>query len=202
LKISNGEQTLDTLLTTDVFFSYREKNQFMWSSPLNATNDTVYDKITWIPNIVPSLDKVPLVKERTRRIQYTDPNNPRNSYPDFIQQLVVDYPQDVVFALVNLTGINEVQEPVNKSFYLKDPQPNPANGDYTEIGFVLDKPMEIRVELFDLMGNRIKTLYNGFASAGVHAVMLNTSELSSGAYYYKLSTSDGNSITKQLNVIR
>jgi len=202
LRISNGEQTLDTLLTTDVFFSYREKNQFMWSSPLNATNDTVYDKITWIPNIVPSLDKVPLVKERTRRIQYTDANNPRNSYPDFIQQLVVDYPQDVVFALVNLTGINEVQEPVNKSFYLKDPQPNPANGDYTEIGFVLDKPMEIRVELFDLMGNRIKTLYNGFASAGVHAVMLNTSELSSGAYYYKLSTSDGNSITKQLNVIR
>jgi hypothetical protein len=174
----------------------------MWSSPLNATNDTVYDKITWIPNIVPSLDKVPLVKERTRRIQYTDPNNPRNSYPDFIQQLVVDYPQDIVFALVNLTGINEVQEPVNKSFYLKDPQPNPANGDYTEIGFVLDKPMDIRVELFDLMGNRIKTLYNGFVSAGVHVVMLNTSELSSGAYYYKLSTSDGNSITKQLNVIR
>jgi len=202
LRISNGEQTLDTLLTTDVFFAYREKNQYIWSAPVNATNDTVYDKVTWIPNIIPSLDKVPLVKERTRRIQYQDPNFPRNSYPEFIQQIIIDYPQDVLFTLVNLTGISEVVEPVNGNFYLKEPQPNPADGDYTELGFVLDKSMDIRFELFDLMGNRVKMLYEGFASAGVHAVVLNTSELQSGVYYYKLATTDGKSVVKQLSVIR
>ncbi len=200
--IANGAQKLDTLFTTDVFFAYREKNIFQWSEPINATNDTVYDKITWIPNIIPSIDKVPLVKSVTLPIQYQDPNHPRNSYPAFVQQLVVDYPQEVRFASVSLIGISKVEEQVNPNFYLKDPQPNPANGDFTEIGFVLNKQMNIKLELFDIMGNSIKTLYEGPASSGIHAVMVNTSELASGSYFYKFSTSDGNSVTKLLNIVR
>ncbi len=62
--------------------------------------------------------------------------------------------------------------------------------------------MNIKLELFDALGNKVRTLYEGFASAGVHAVMLQTKDLSSGAYYYKLSTSAGVSFTKQLSVVK
>lgn len=199
--IANGAQRLDTLFTTDVFFAYREKNMFQWSEPVNVTNDTVYDKITWIPNIVPSLDKVPFVKSVTLPIQYNQADHPRNSYPDFVQQLVVDYPQEVRFASVSLVGISKVEEQVNPDFYLKEPQPNPANSGFTEIDFVLNKPMNIKLELFDVMGNSIRTLYEGFASAGIHAIMVNTSEFATGSYFYKLSTADGISVTKLLNIV-
>ncbi|ROL57904.1 T9SS C-terminal target domain-containing protein [Bacteroidetes/Chlorobi group bacterium Naka2016] len=201
--IADGAQVLDTLPTNDVFFAYRERNQFFWSTPINVTNDTVYNRVTWIPSVVPSLDKIPLVMERTRPIQSSNPNNPRLSYPNFVQQLIIDAPQDVLFTLVNLVGTpGKVEQPTNPNFYLKEAQPNPVVGDYAEIGFVLDKPMNIKLELFDALGNKVRTLYEGFASAGVHAVMLQTKDLSSGAYYYKLSTSAGVSFTKQLSVVK
>lgn len=199
--IADGAQVLDTLPTNDVFMAYRERNQFFWSNPINVTDDTVYNKVTWIPAIVPSLDKIPLVMERPRPI--TNQQSPRFSYPNFVQQLLVDTPQDVLFATVNLTGTpGKVETPTNLNFYLKDAKPNPANGEFTEIGFVLDKSMNIRVELYDILGNLVKTLYSGFASAGVHAVVLNTNEIPGGAYYYRLTTEDGSSVTKSLSVVK
>ncbi|MCX7908428.1 MAG: T9SS type A sorting domain-containing protein [Ignavibacteria bacterium] len=199
--IADGAQVLDTLPTNDVFFAYRERNQFFWSNPFNATDDTVYNKVTWIPAIVPSLDKIPLIMERPRTI--TNQQSPRFSYPNFVQQFLIDTPQDVLFASVNLLGTpGKVELPVNPNFYLKDAQPNPATSEFTEIGFVLDKPMNIKLELFDVVGNKVKVLYDGFASPGVHAVVLNTNEVPSGVYFYRLTTNDGISLTKQLSIVK
>ncbi len=201
--ISDGAQVLDTLPTNDVFFAYRERNQFFWSNPINVTDDTVYNKVTWIPDIVPSLDKIPLIMQRTRPITSQNPNNPRPSYPNFIQQLIIDAPQDVLFTSVNLTGTpGKVGDPSNLNFYLKDATPNPAASEYVEIGFVLDKPMNIQVELFDALGNKVKTLYEGFAPPGIHAVVLNTNEIPSGAYFYRLTTSTGSSLAKALSIVK
>ncbi len=201
--ISDGAQVLDTLPTNDVFFSYRDRTQGYWIPPINVTDDTVYNKVTWIPSIVPSLDKIPLIMERTRPITSQNPNNPRLSYPNFIQQLIIDAPQDVLFTSVSLTGSpGNVEEQIQTNFYLKDAQPNPAFDNYIEIGFVLDKPMDISLELFDALGNKVKTLYHGFANSGIHAVVLNSSELTSGTYYYRLITANGTSVTKQLNIIK
>ncbi len=201
--ISEGAQVLDTLPTNDIFFAFRERTQSIWSAPTNVTNDTVYNRVTWIPQIIPSLSQIPLIMERTRPIQSNNPNNPRLSYPNFVQQLIIDAQQDVLFTSVDLIGSpSKVEQPTSQNLYLKEAQPNPAAGNYTEIGFVLDKPMNIKLELFDALGNKVKTMYEGFASAGVHAVMLKTSDLTSGAYYYKLNTNTGVSFTKQLSIVK
>lgn len=201
--IADGAQVLDTLPTNDVFFSYRDRTQGFWIPPINVTEDTVYNKATWIPSIVPSLDKIPLVMARTRPITSQNPNNPRLSYPNFVQQFIIDAPQDVLFTSVNLTGTpGGVEGNHQSNFYLKDAQPNPVFNEYVEIGFVLDKSMEITLELFDALGNKVKTLYTGFATAGLHAVVLNSDELPSGTFYYRLITAEGTSLTKLLNIVK
>lgn len=200
LVIGGGAQTLDTLLTNDVFFSYRETSNYNWNPPMNVTNDTVYNKITWIPKLVPSIGKIPLVQERTQRIQYTDLTNPRNNYPNFVQQLVVDYPQDVVFSLVSLTTSQVEQEPTATfSFELKDVVPNPVP-DYVDIRFVLNQAMHVKLEIFDALGNKLENLFEGFAPEGHHAVVFNTLRLANGVYYCKL-TADSKTQTKLLNVM-
>jgi hypothetical protein len=199
--IADGAQTLDTLPTNDVFFSYRQKNEFFWSTPQNVTDDTVYNKMTFIPSIVPSLSKIPLVMEKTR--PFTNQTNPRTGYPNFVQQLIVDASQDVLYSTVDLLGQpGKVENPETTAFYLKEAQPNPAANEFTEIGFVLNQAMTIKLELFDALGNKVRTMYQGFASPGVHAVVLNTNEIPSGVYYYRLSTDNGVSLTKQLTVVK
>ncbi|MCX7880115.1 MAG: T9SS type A sorting domain-containing protein [Ignavibacteria bacterium] len=199
--ISNGEQTLDTLVPTDVFFSYRESNNFYWNQPINATNDTLIDKATWIPKILPSLTQVPLIQLRTQRA--TNPQHPRYAYPEFVQQYIYDQPQQVIFATVNLTGanVNNFRNKPEYSFYLNEPKPNPAMNEFVEIPFVLDQPMRIKVQIVDALGKAIKVLYEGLATEGVHSVMLNTNELNSGIYFCRLITERG-TLSKQLNIIK
>lgn len=196
----NPEQTIDSLLTNDVFLTYRPVNGYNWSEPFNATNDTIYNKCTFIPNPVPSLSNIPIVQLNTRQIQYTDPNNPRNSYPRFIQQLVVDYPQDVVVTTANLISAVEREETLSMPFQLMDATPNPVS-DFIDLKFKLDRPMNIKLELIDLFGNSLTTLYEGPASEGIHAVVLNTNKYPIGTYFYRLE-GEGRLETKKLVIVR
>ncbi|MGQ9820118.1 MAG: T9SS type A sorting domain-containing protein [Candidatus Kapaibacteriales bacterium] len=196
----NPEQTIDTLLTNDVFLSYRPVNGYNWSEPFNATNDTLYNKCTFIPNPVPSLSNVPIIQLNTRQIQYTDPNNPRNRYPRFIQQLVVDYPQDVVFTTANLISAVEKEETLSMPFQLLEATPNPVSN-FVDLKFKLDQSMNVRLELIDLFGNKVATLYEGPASEGLNAIVLNTNKYPDGTYFYRLE-GKGRVETKRLVIVR
>ncbi len=196
----SGGQRFDNLFTTDVFFSYRDVSNYNWNEPINATSDTIYNKVTWIPSLLPSIEKIPLIQSFTRQMNYSDVTHPRNSYPRFIQQMVVDYAQDVVFSLVNLSPNSVEQEAgTTFSFELKDVVPNPVP-DYVDIRFVLNTPTNLTLEVFDVLGNRVAKLFEGYATEGPHAVAFNTLKLADGVYYCKL-TAEGKTQTKLLNVI-
>lgn len=195
----NPEQSLDTLLTNDVFLAFRPVNGYNWSEPFNATKDTTYNKATFIPNPVPSLSLVPIVQLNTRRIQYTDPNNPRNSYPQFIQQMVIDYPQDVVLTTANLVSSVENNEIISLPFQLMEVSPNLVEG-FVDLKFTLTRPMNIRFDLIDAYGNIVRTLYEGNTSEGLHAIVLNTNNYPSGTYFYRLQA-ENNMAVKKLVII-
>jgi len=63
--------------------------------------------------------------------------------------------------------------------------PNPAK-DYTIVYFNLPISGEISLDLYDLLGNKIKTLTQGYYQSGESQVNLNCSDLTSGTYLYKL----------------
>jgi serine protease AprX len=46
----------------------------------------------------------------------------------------------------------------------------------------------VRLEVFNLLGQRVKTLRNEVQAAGVHTQEFDASQLAAGTYIYKLTT--------------
>jgi len=53
-------------------------------------------------------------------------------------------------------------------------------------------------EVFDLLGQRVAILVDSHLEAGMHSVVWNASQMSSGMYFYKLSTGDITEIRKMI----
>jgi hypothetical protein len=61
--------------------------------------------------------------------------------------------------------------------------------------------MFVKMQLYDFNGKRLRVLINEYKKAGNYDYLLDMNEHSSGAYFYVLS-SDNNSITKKLVLIK
>jgi beta-glucanase (GH16 family) len=90
------------------------------------------------------------------------------------------------------------QLPAN--FRLSQNYPNPFNP-VTTIGFTLPEASEASLEIFNVRGQKVKSLFSGLKSAGEHRVQWNGTDsanrpVSSGLYYYRLQTSQGTKLGK------
>ena len=72
-----------------------------------------------------------------------------------------------------------------KDYYLDQNYPNPFNPS-TRINFGLKKAGNLEITVYNVLGNKVATLFNGFKSAGSHSVLFSASEFSSGVYFYKI----------------
>jgi hypothetical protein len=75
------------------------------------------------------------------------------------------------------------------NFTLYQNYPNPFNPT-TRIRYFVPIDSKVKIVLFNILGNELKTLFNGNVSAGDHQLQLSASDLSSGVYFVKLSASD------------
>ncbi len=79
-------------------------------------------------------------------------------------------------------------ELIANNFELFQNYPNPFNPS-TTIRFKLNKPENIKLRIFNSIGELVETLIDGDLNIGIHEVIFNSSNnLSSGIYYYQLST--------------
>jgi hypothetical protein len=78
--------------------------------------------------------------------------------------------------------------------------PNPF-ADQTTIRYEVPQTSEVRIAVYNVLGQRVTTLVNGEKSAGRHQIRLDASRLSSGVYVVRL-TSDGSTATHKLTVVR
>ena len=72
-------------------------------------------------------------------------------------------------------------------FRLEQNYPNPFNPS-TQISCVLPEATQVRLEVFNSVGQKVMELVNGQMPAGMHTVQLDAKGLASGVYLYKLST--------------
>jgi hypothetical protein len=72
-----------------------------------------------------------------------------------------------------------------KTFNLSQNYPNPFNPS-TSISYQLPSDAFVTLKIFNVLGNEVKTLTNGFTQAGSHQVQFNANELSSGVYFYTI----------------
>lgn len=94
-----------------------------------------------------------------------------------------------------------VENSLPKEFKLEQNYPNPFNP-VTTIKYQLPDAGFVRLTIYDILGNEIRTLINGEKPAGYYSVVLNASDLSSGVYFYELTVSNTQSKTGRYTNIR
>ncbi len=85
-------------------------------------------------------------------------------------------------------------------FTLDQNYPNPFNPS-TTINFSLAKDNHITINLYNVLGQKIKTLVNADFTAGKHSLDFSAENLSSGTYFYELKA-DGKHIVKKMNLVK
>jgi hypothetical protein len=74
-------------------------------------------------------------------------------------------------------------------FALEQNYPNPFNPT-TSISFNIPENFDVSVDVYDLGGAKVATVYNGYMEAGSHNMTFDASDLASGTYLYKLTAGD------------
>lgn len=98
------------------------------------------------------------------------------------------------------TGINSPRIRKTGFYELHESYPNPCNPS-TVIKFHLPRPDDVTLNVYDVIGRRVAMLASGMLPAGDHFRRWDTSGVSSGIYFYRLSTVSFAS-TKKLVVLK
>jgi hypothetical protein len=118
----------------------------------------------------------------------------RNSgilYPTPPEQIIVDADDD-----------QQTAPPHPENFALRQNYPNPFNAE-TVVSFRLMRSGDIKLEVYNILGRKVKTLARGRFEAGRHAVIWDGRDQSgkpvaSGVYFYRLESSQGNLSRKMI----
>ena len=84
-----------------------------------------------------------------------------------------------------------------KKFELSQNYPNPFNPT-AMIRFALPEKAKVKLEVYDMLGQKVIDLLNDELDAGNHEVELNAQNLSSGIYFYQITTGVYRAIKKML----
>ena len=71
----------------------------------------------------------------------------------------------------------------------RDQRDNPFNAE-TKISYSLPNASDAYFDIYNLMGQKIETLFEGHQQAGEHSVMWDAKGFSSGIYFYRLAAGD------------
>jgi hypothetical protein len=83
----------------------------------------------------------------------------------------------------------EDENTIVTDYYLEQNYPNPFNPS-TKINFGIKKASNVEISVYNILGNKITTLFNGIKSKGNHSVTFDASKFSSGVYFYKIISED------------
>ncbi len=88
---------------------------------------------------------------------------------------------------VLITDLNE--------FKLFQNYPNPFNP-VTTLQFIIPEEGNVKIILYDILGNETKTLFNDNVISGSYNITIDGSDLSSGTYFVKMLTKSGQQVIK------
>lgn len=97
-----------------------------------------------------------------------------------------------------LSSVNNSEIHFPKHFKLLQNYPNPFNNS-TTIYFYIPKSTSVKLSIYNILGKKVNTLINEQLTTGIHNVKFNSSDFSSGLYYYRLETPEFDE-TKKLTI--
>ena len=124
----------------------------------------------------------------------------KNTGSEYLLREKLDFEKDSIIGnALNPIILTDAAIP-NKN-ELSAPYPNPFNP-LTTINFsLINDENNLIINIYDLRGRLVETLYSGFMSSGYHDINWNASNHSSGIYFVKMNTSS-NSFIKKITLIK
>lgn len=101
-------------------------------------------------------------------------------------------------AIIN--GISQIGTEMPKGFTLEQNYPNPFNPS-TKIRFSIPSRGFVKLAVYDISGREVGVLNSGEMNAGIYVADVDASRLSSGVYFYRLST-EKFSDTKKMIIVK
>ena len=95
-----------------------------------------------------------------------------------------DYSNEVNAAPQEPSGVEELVGEMPRDFSLTQNYPNPFNPS-TTIRYALPERSRVRLEIYNLLGERVKQLVDGELDAGYHSVVWDAAA-ATGMYYYRI----------------
>lgn len=179
---------------TDLFITSRPMGSNQWTSAINCTNDDFHAYRTYIPEIVPSLEKIPVL-----RMLGTNTGSIPALLPRQVYQIMYNNSCAVDFAMVNPSTAS-VKDELQYDFRFNTVAPNPVSST-AEVTFTLDRPATVTMEVFDMIGNKLATVYTQSLGSGLHGVNVDASAYATGTYNLALVV-DGKRTMKSFVVVR
>ncbi len=141
---------------------------------LYKSNNTLYSHIDWIAPFAYSVKKT--IPTNSKGISILRSTNPALNIKEF--------------------------DSSPKEFQLFQNYPNPFNSS-TTIKYTLLKPQHVKIEVFNILGQRMETLINQYMLAGSHEITWNgynshNMQVSSGIYYCRMQTGQDSKLTKMI----
>jgi hypothetical protein len=137
------------------------------------------------------------------------PSTPPDTYDLAIIAVHIRQKDTTHVALIVEQGTNVDQEGdqpnIPEKFALFQNHPNPFNPE-TEISYCLSEGCEVRLIIYNILGRKVKTLFEGYQDAGMKTLVWDGKDdhggqLSSGIYFYRLQAGTF-SQTRKMNLIK
>ncbi len=98
------------------------------------------------------------------------------------------------------TSVEEFGSEIPVNFQLSQNYPNPFNPS-TVIRYAIPVAGNVRLSVYNIMGEKVAELMNGFQAAGSYEAEFNAATLPSGVYVYRLESGNVN-ITRKMNLLK
>lgn len=176
-------------------FAIQETNS--WLSPFTVSADDFVSLISdsasaqrQLDGSLPEIDFMHLAQGSDLIDAGVDLGYPYNGLLPDLGAFESDYPSSVLFD-------NEI---VAGEYQLFQNYPNPFNPN-TSIGFILNKKGMVKLEIYNVLGQKVATLLNQNMTTGTYSVNWDASNMNSGVYYYTLKYNNKN-YTKRMILIK
>jgi hypothetical protein len=108
------------------------------------------------------------------------------------------------FTMPDVTKIPE-SEILPERLILYQNYPNPFNPITTieyQIGTIYESPVQVDLYVYNILGQKIKTLVSGKKAAGEHRIEYDASNFASGVYFNRITIDNKRSDTKKLILLK
>jgi hypothetical protein len=185
-------EPLTQIFDTDIFVASRATSSNSWTAAKNVTDDEDMAYRTYMPDVVKSVDDIPLL-----RILGTGLGTVTSLLPKPVAQLVYNSQSSIDYGTTAVVGVEEEQ---NYSFAMSSISPNPVSGS-AQVSFTLDNAATVAVEVYNMLGAQVGAVAAQQLPAGAHGLNVDATTLAAGTYNVALVV-NGARMMKPFVVVR